>query len=228
MRKRSCAALVAATMVVGSAIFAAGPAHGLTSHESAFLSLTNRERASRGMSKLAVAGDLTSLARAHSRRMAEDGAIYHRSRLSSGVSGNWRKIGENVGRGPSARSIHNAFMASSSHRTHILDRDYNQIGIGTAVKGDTIYVTEIFVERSAARKRVVVRRSVAPRRPIVRPRKVARKPAPPPPPPPPAKAEPQLVTMLLLLAGLDAERVDPRTGVALNVPPVVTIRQTPR
>lgn len=224
MRKRSSAALVAATMVVGSAIFAAGPAHGLTAHESAFLSLTNRERASRGISKLVVAGDLTSLARAHSKRMAEDGTIYHRSSLSSGVDGNWRKLGENVGKGPSARSIHDAFMASSSHRTHILDRDYNQIGIGTAVKDDVIYVTEIFADRSAVKKRVVVRRSVAPRRPVVRPKKVVRKPAPPPPP---ALPQPQVVTMLLTLAGLDAEIVDPRTGIALAPPQDVTLRQTP-
>ena len=227
MRKRSCATLVVATMVVGSAIFAASPAHGLTSHESGFLSLTNRERASRGISTLSVAGDLTSLARAHSRRMAEDRAIYHRSSLSSGVDGNWRKLGENVGRGPSVRSIHNAFMSSSSHRTHILDRDYNQVGIGTAVKDDVIYVTEIFADRSAARKRVVVRRSVAPRRPVVRAKTVAKKPAPPPPPPPPAVPEPQIVTMLLVLAGLDAEIVDPRTGIALAPPQAVTLRQTP-
>ncbi len=227
MRKRSSAAIIAATMALGSAIFSASPAHALNSSESSFLSLTNGERSSRGIGRLTVASDLTAVARRHSERMARDGKIYHNGSLGSDVGGNWRKLGENVGKGPTVRSIHDAFMASSSHRAHILDRAYDQIGVGTVTKNGVIYVTEVFADRSTATKPVVrrvVRRTVAPR-PVVRRAKVVKRAPPPPPAPLP---QPQVVSMLLTLAGLDAEVVDPRTGVALAQPIVVTLRRTPR
>jgi hypothetical protein len=226
MRKRSSAAFLAATITLGSAIFVASPAHALNSAESSFLSLTNRERTSRGIASLSIASDLTAVARQHSARMARDGKIYHNGSLGSDVD-NWRKLGENVGKGPTARAIHDAFMASSSHRAHILDRAYDQIGIGTVTKNDVIYVTEVFADRSTATKPVVrrvVRKTVAPR-PVVRRAKVVERAPPPPPAPLP---QPQVVSMLLTLAGLDAEVVDPRTGVALAQPIIVTLRQTPR
>ena len=215
------ATLVVVAMVFGSALFAARPAIALNSAESSFLSLTNGERSSRGVKKLALAGDLTSIARQHSARMAADGKIYHNSSLGSQVGGNWKMLGENVGKGPSVKSIHNAFMASTAHRVHILDPRFDQVGIGTVTKDDVIYVTEVFADRTASKP--VVHKTVTHKPVVRRVVKVVRR----APPPPPAAPKPQIVSMLLLLAGLDADNVDPRTGTALRQPVAVTLRQTP-
>jgi hypothetical protein len=90
-----------------------------------------------------------SIAHRHSVEMASRRSIYHNSSLTSEVRG-WRAIGENVGRGPTASSVHKAFMGSSSHRAHILSSRYKQIGTG-AVKGSDgyLYVTEVFVDRGS-------------------------------------------------------------------------------
>ena len=226
MRKRSLAALVVATMVFGSAFFTASPASALNGTESSFLSYTNGERSSRGIATLKVAGDLTAIARAHSERMADDGKIYHSGSLGSQVDGNWKQLGENVGKGPSVKSIHDAFMASSSHRVHILDKVYDQVGIGTVIRDDVIYVTEVFADRVSTVKKKTTTVFVpkpapkpAPRKPVVRRIKIIR---------PVPRAEPQIVSMLLLLAGLDADVVDPATGEAVRAVAVVTLQQTPR
>lgn len=105
--------------------------------------------------------------------MAARRSIYHNSSLTSEVRG-WRAIGENVGRGDSASQVHGAFMGSGVHRTHILDRRYNQIGTGAVRGGDgLLYVAEVFAQRSggvsvsaaAPRRRASV---VVTRRPAVR------------------------------------------------------------
>src|SRR5204862_1717148 len=53
--------------------------------------------------------------------------------------------GENVGVGPNVDSLEDAFMNSPEHRANILDSDYTEIGIGTAVgKDGRLYVTQDF------------------------------------------------------------------------------------
>jgi hypothetical protein len=107
-----------------------------------------------------VASDLSAIAERHSRSMARQHRIYHDSNLPYEVSG-WRALGENVGRGSSAGSIHRAFMGSSTHRAHILGTRYNQIGVG-AVRGsdNMLYVTEVFAGRGSTPTRVVRRATV--------------------------------------------------------------------
>jgi cysteine-rich secretory family protein len=124
------------------------------------VTLTNGERSSRGLRRLSMASDLSSIAERHSRSMAGQHRIYHDSNLPYEVSG-WRALGENVGRGSSARSIHRAFMSSSTHRAHILGTRYNQIGVG-AVRGsdNLLYVTEVFAARGSTPTRVVRRPAV--------------------------------------------------------------------
>lgn len=175
------------------------------------MSLVNAERANRGLARLSVASDLMAVAHRHSAEMASRRRIYHDSGLTSEVRG-WRAIGENVGRGGSASSVHQAFMGSSSHRTHILSSRYRQIGTG-AVKGSdgNLYVTEVFVDRGATARvsrsvsrprRVVVQRA-APRprpQPRVRPRPVKPKVVVVPP-----RVPDRGVSMLLRLLALDSE-----------------------
>ncbi len=210
MGRRTLSIVLVSVLVCGMAAVAT-PAHALTSIESCFYSAINRERAGVGHHKLALYSDLTAIARRHSRKMAEDGTIYHNNNLGNEVGGNWWAAGENVGMGPSCKSIHDAFMASPGHRSNILDTDYNQVGVGVAVKDDTIYVTEVFAGRRAARPHLK-----APVRHASR----ARAPAPAPKPKPRLvrpPAEPRTVQLLLLLVGLDAARVNPATGEALGV-----------
>lgn len=117
--------------------------------ESEFVQAINRERASQGLPALSVSGDLVSVARRHSVRMADDGGIYHNSNLPNEVSG-WQKLGENVGRGPSVSAIHSGFMSSSSHRANILDSEFTQVGVGVEKRGAEIWVTQVFRRPSGA------------------------------------------------------------------------------
>jgi hypothetical protein len=111
------------------------------------------------MRRLSSRSDLNAIAERHSRDMARHRRIYHDSNLPYEVSG-WRSLGENVGRGSSARSVHRAFMSSSVHRAHILGSRYNQIGIG-AVRGSDnyLYITEVFAGRGSTSSSSVTRRT---------------------------------------------------------------------
>jgi hypothetical protein len=141
--RRVASFAVAVTVSVG-ALAAAAPAAHASAEESQFVSMTNSARSSRGMRSYSVAGDLTTVARRHAQRMAAKHSIYHNPNLGNEVSG-WQAVGENVGMGGDAASIHQAFMNSAPHRANILDGDFTQVGIGTArdEKG-TLYVTEVF------------------------------------------------------------------------------------
>jgi hypothetical protein len=82
--------------------------------------------------------------------MARNGRIYHTSGLGSKVSG-WKRLGENVGRGPQLRDIETAFMNSPSHRENILDPGFTQLGVGVTFDGkEYFYVAVIFREPAGA------------------------------------------------------------------------------
>ena len=143
--RRPAAALVVLLVSLLAALVTPMTAHAAVdgSAESQFVAAINQERAARGLPALQVAGDLTSVARSHSARMASSGNLHHNPNLGSHV-GNWQKVGENVGVGPSVSSIHSAFMNSASHRANILGSDWVQVGVGVEVRGDSIWVTEVF------------------------------------------------------------------------------------
>jgi hypothetical protein len=111
--------------------------------EGQFVARVNEARASAGLPALQVAGDLTAVARRHSERMASQQSLHHNPNLGSDVSG-WQKVGENVGRGPSVGAIHDAFMASASHRANILGGDWTEVGVGVVVRDGELWVTQVF------------------------------------------------------------------------------------
>src|SRR5262245_15526650 len=94
--------------------------------EGDFLSLINSSRANAGLAPLKSNGGLASYADSHTAAMIEAGEIFHSSSSQLGAAGGsgWDKMGENVGRGQSPGSLHDAFMASSGHKKNILG-DYN-------------------------------------------------------------------------------------------------------
>ena len=112
--------------------------------------MTNADRAAAGLRALATAGDLQSLAQSRAKEMARSRRLAHTSNLGSKVSG-WKRLGENVGRGPNLRDIETAFMASPSHRQNILDRDFTQFGVGVTWDGkEYYYVAVIFRQPTSA------------------------------------------------------------------------------
>ena len=141
---RRLASLVASTAVALTALAAAAPAAHASTEESRFVTLTNAARANAGLHGYSVATDLVSIARRHSQEMAAKHTIYHNPNLANEVT-NWYAVGENVGMGGTADSIHQAFMNSPAHKANILDHDYTQVGIGTARDSSgVLYVTEVF------------------------------------------------------------------------------------
>ena len=130
------AMLVALVVPVGAARASGDAAADLTRW-------IGEERAAAGVAGLQVASDLVQVATRHSQRMAEEGRLHHNEALSSEVDG-WERVTENVGYGPDARSVHDALMASSSHRANILDSGVTQVGVGVAFKDGTLWVTQVF------------------------------------------------------------------------------------
>lgn len=113
--------------------------------EATFVSNINALRASKGLGALEVHRNLVDKARRWAAEMAGAGRIWH-SHLSDGITADWRKLGENVGTGPSVMGLHNAFVASPKHYENLVDPDFGYVGIGVVVVDGIIYVSEMFME----------------------------------------------------------------------------------
>jgi uncharacterized protein YkwD len=109
--------------------------------------LLNAYRTSHGVPALAPASDAQAKAQSHAQAMANSHSLYH-SNLTSGISPCWFILGENIGEGPSIDSIEAALVASTPHRTNMLDGRFNQVGVGVAQSADGLFwITEDFVGR---------------------------------------------------------------------------------
>ena len=111
----------------------------------------DRINISRGQSGLPTLAENTQLdvkADAWASRLRDECSLYH-SNLADGAPEEWRKLGENVGRGGSFDQIHTAYLNSPGHRANILDPSYNQVGAG-AVWGNcngyrTLFTVQVFM-----------------------------------------------------------------------------------
>jgi uncharacterized protein YkwD len=136
-------------MIIGTvlalALLVASPAGATTSSENLSGYLLNYyDRAPAGLAALRVNQSLSTIARAHSYAMARKQILAHTPNLGSKVSG-WTFLGENVGVGPSLRTLNVAFMRSTAHRQNIMCRCYRQIGVGVVRDSRGYYwVTHIF------------------------------------------------------------------------------------
>jgi hypothetical protein len=138
-------------MVVSLATFGFGLSAGADgASEAGFLAEINATRSANGLAPLSVDGGLRSHARNHTQDMIDAGDIYHSSssELQAAGGSGWSKIGENVGRGGSVGSLHNAFMNSPGHKANILG-DYNYVGIGTGTSNGVLYVTVVFMKKGS-------------------------------------------------------------------------------
>lgn len=159
---------------VSSGALAAAPAPMPASDpgaESQFVSKINNLRASKGLSQLQVSGELTGVARRWTDRMVSDGQISHNPNLGSQVSGNWTKLGENVGVGYDVDGLMQAFINSSAHYANLVDPAWTHVGVGVTITGaGEIYTTHNFMALGGGA------------------------PPPPPPPPPPATTAPPVTS----------------------------------
>jgi uncharacterized protein YkwD len=119
----------------------------------------NRVRRAQRLAPLTFYRDLLPVARAYSRRMAEEHFFSHndpdgrtvRERVSD-ADIRWRIVGENLAYSngyvnPVAASVH-SWMESPGHRRNLLDPDYNVTAIGAWIGTDgTVYFTQIFLRQ---------------------------------------------------------------------------------
>lgn len=151
MRFRKAVTGVAVVMtVLGSWLVTAVPAGAAADPgaEADFVARTNALRASKGLPSLIVNGTLVAKARGWAEHMAAVNAISH-SNLSDGAPSEWTRLGENVGRGPSVDSIHNALVASSEHYKNLTDPGFRYVGVGVVNANGTYYVSEVFMESAS-------------------------------------------------------------------------------
>jgi hypothetical protein len=118
-----------------------------TDLESEFLGLLNDERRSNGLAPLLVMSELVAGARGQAQAMADAGFLFHNPELGSVLADGWEKLGENVGIGYSAETLHQAFMNSPGHRANVLDTGYEYVGIGVELEDDgAIWVAFVFAD----------------------------------------------------------------------------------
>ncbi|CAN5450963.1 hypothetical protein BH10ACT3_BH10ACT3_01810 [soil metagenome] len=108
----------------------------------------NASRAENGLPALSENTALDSKADAWAARLRDECNIFH-SKLSDGAPPEWRKLGENVGRGGSIDQVQVAYMNSPGHRANILDGSFTQMGAG-AVWGEcngyrTVFTVQVFM-----------------------------------------------------------------------------------
>ena len=132
-------------LAIGLSLFPAAAQADTGSDGAALVAKINDLRAGTGLPALQVNENLVAKARAWSAEMAAAGRIWH-STLSDGITEDWKKLGENVGVGASVDRLHAEFVASPHHYENLVDPAFGYVGIGVVMNGDTIYVTEVFMQ----------------------------------------------------------------------------------
>lgn len=100
--------------------------------ESRYIEEINNLRVASGLEPLVVHPELIEQARVWATELRANDELSHASDLSIGMTGNWVKLGENVGVGPSDRlpAIFDAFVASPAHYDNLMDPDFRFVGVG--------------------------------------------------------------------------------------------------
>lgn len=132
-----------------------GSASASASDEASFIAGVNQARASAGLPPLQADSQLTSLSRTWSAHMRDGGCgsgqfICHASPLSSGVTHNWGKLGENVGTGGDVGSVMQAFINSPGHYRNIVDPEFTHVGVGVVWQDGRLYTTHRFMKLQGA------------------------------------------------------------------------------
>jgi uncharacterized protein YkwD len=161
--------------------------------ESDFVGRINSLRASKGLSQLQVSGQLLGVARNWTERMVEAGQISHNPNLGSEVSGDWTKLGENVGVGYDVDGLMQAFINSSAHYKNLVDPAWNYVAVGVTIAPDgRMYTTHNFMAMGST---------------------------PPPPPPPPSSSQTTPTTRRPASSGTTGTTAAPPPETTTTAPP---------
>ena len=145
IRPRRARRRLVAGLLVSAALVAAAPQPAQAAArpvERQFARMVNATREASLLGSMTVSDRLSDVARRHTRRMAEQGQLYHSNLerlLGPGVS----SVGENVGYGDSLEQLLAAFMASPPHAENILG-GYRRTGVGVVRVDGQYWVTQIF------------------------------------------------------------------------------------
>lgn len=124
--------------------------------EQQVVDLVNAQRGKNGLPALTHNWELSRVARYKSQDMIDKNYFSHTSPTygspfdmmkSFGIS--YTAAGENIAKGQnSPQSVMNAWMNSSGHRANILNKSYNQIGVGVAKDSrGNLYWTQMFIKK---------------------------------------------------------------------------------
>jgi uncharacterized protein YkwD len=110
--------------------------------ETEMFRLINEERRKGGVGELSWAPEIALIARGHARDMWERRYFGHVSpegkdvgdRLDTALI-NYTFAGENLALAPTVTTAHNGLMSSEGHRTNILEKRFNKIGVGVIDNG---------------------------------------------------------------------------------------------
>ncbi len=133
---------VSRAVAVGLAVLLTGC---LTPPQQTMLDDVNRDRQAQGRTALPTQAELMTKAQAWSAQMARDGKISH-SRLSDGITVCWDASGENVAQSTTLAGLEAQWMASTGHRTNILDPRWTHIGVGVTKVGDQYFGVQVFLQ----------------------------------------------------------------------------------
>ncbi|HEY3380884.1 MAG TPA: CAP domain-containing protein [Vicinamibacterales bacterium] len=154
------------SVVLGSSYILLYTRQGLTAAEDAVANLefhvfllTNQQRSARNLAALVASEPLSEVARGHSREMLARNFFDHRTPEGVGPAQRLAQRGlrydawaENIfmstggSADPSqlASMIVGGWMSSESHRSNILQPDFRFLGVGAAVEGRHVTITELF------------------------------------------------------------------------------------
>ena len=125
----------------------------IPSQAEAVLNLVNAERKKAGLKSLTLSDKLTSLASAKSKDMANKNYFSHTSptygtpfEMLKSYNVSYKSAGENIAAGQrTPDEVMQAWMNSSGHRANILNKNYNQLGVGYYKGGSYgVYWTQLF------------------------------------------------------------------------------------
>lgn len=126
---------------------AQAPAASTAAAEADFVARINALRAAKGLPRLSVHPELTTVARSWAGAMAKVDRISHNPNLDKVVRADWQKLGENVGVGMTVGELHEAFVASPTHYRNLVEPRYRYIGVGVVVgRGGALFTAHQFMQ----------------------------------------------------------------------------------
>jgi uncharacterized protein YkwD len=138
-------ATIVATIALG--LMPAAAHAGTPNYAWQLFKATNHSRLDHGVHRLSLDREASAIATKHSVAMARRHELFHTSDPTiylSGV-GSWSRWGENIGwTSGTVRDLQRAFMHSSVHRVHILDRTFRHVAVGAVKDGKKLWVTVFF------------------------------------------------------------------------------------